>query len=73
MPINQLLKGSKHTPKEIRLLNTAFDQALRLLSVLDRDDPLCKMVAQNVIDIRAAGVSDPHVIAEMAIARLELK
>lgn len=73
MPINQLLKDSKRAPKETELLNRAFDHALQLLGVLDRDDPLCKMVARDVIDIGTAGVSDPRSIAEMVVQRMGLR
>ena len=37
MPINRLLKD-KRTPEEIELLNKAFNHALNLLGVVDRDD-----------------------------------
>ena len=73
MPINRLLKDSKRTPEEIELLNKAFDLALQLLGVLDRDDPLCKMVARDVIDVGVAGISDPRSIAEMAVQRMGLR
>ncbi|MET4802492.1 hypothetical protein [Bradyrhizobium sp. LB11.1] len=73
MPINLLLKDRERTPEEIKLLNMAFDRALHLLGVLDRDDPLCRMVARDVIDIRAAGTSDPSKIAKIAIERMRLR
>jgi hypothetical protein len=73
MPLNQLLKGGKHTPEKIELLNKAFDQALHLLGVLDRDDPLCRMVARDVIDICASGISDPRKIAGLAVERMGLR
>lgn len=73
MSINQLLKGREHTPEEIELLNNAFDRALHLLGVLDRDDPLCRMVARDVIDICAGGISDPRKIAKMAVERMGLR
>lgn len=70
MPINRLLKDSGRTPKEIEVLNKAFDLALRLLSVLDRDDPLCMMVARKIIEVRATGISEPRKIAELAVGRM---
>ena len=45
MPINRILKG-KRAPEEIELLNKAFNHALNLLGVVDRNDPLCDMVAR---------------------------
>ena len=73
IPINQSLKDGECAPKEIERLNRAFDHALHLLGVLDRDDPLCKMVARDVIDLGVAGVSDPRSIAEMVVQRMGLR
>ena len=39
MPINRLL-NDKRTPEEIEFLNKAFNHALNLLGVVDRNDPL---------------------------------
>jgi hypothetical protein len=69
MPINRLLKD-KRTSEEIELLNKAFNHALHLLGVVDRDDPLCNMVAREV---GAKGVSEPREIAAMAVARIGLR
>jgi energy-converting hydrogenase Eha subunit E len=69
MPINRLVKD-KRTPEEIELLNMAFNHALSLLAVVDRDDPLCDMVARAVIEVSATGISEPREIAEMAVARM---
>ena len=72
MPINRLLKD-KRTPKEIELLNKAFSHALHLLGVVDRDDPLCDMVARKVIEVSANGLSEPREIAERAVARISIR
>jgi hypothetical protein len=72
MPINRLLKN-KRTPEEIELLNMAFKHALSLLGVVDRNDPLCEMVARKVIEVRATGISGPREIAEMAVVRIGLR
>jgi hypothetical protein len=66
MPINRLLKD-KRTPEEIEFLNKAFNHALDLLGVVDRNDPLCDMIARKVRSARQ-GISEPREIAEMAVA-----
>jgi hypothetical protein len=73
MPINRLLKNGQHTPDEIELLNKAFNRALNLLGVADRNDPLCDMVARTVIEVGATGARAPRKIAEMAVARIGLR
>ena len=72
MPINRLLKD-KRTPEEIELLNKAFDHALHLLGVADRDDPLCGMVARKVIEVSANSTSKPREIAEKVVARIRIR
>ena len=56
IPIDRLLKD-KRTPEEIELLNKAFNHALNLLGVADRNDPLCDMVARKVIEVGRTGIS----------------
>ena len=72
MPINRLLKD-KRTPEEIESLNKAFNHALGLLGVADRNDPLCDMVARKVIEVGTTGLSEPREIAKMAVARIGLR
>ncbi|QIG98136.1 MULTISPECIES: hypothetical protein [Bradyrhizobium] len=72
MPIKRLLKDER-TPEEIELLDTAFNQALNLLGVVDRNDPLCDMVARKVVEVGAIGVREPREIAKMAVARTGLR
>ena len=72
MPINRLLKD-KRTPEEIELLNKAFNHALNLLGVVDRNDPLCDMVAREVVEVGTTGISEAREIAEMAVVRIGLR
>jgi len=46
-------------PEEISRLTTAYNQALRGIDLVDRDDPLSEMVAKKVIKIAKSGVRDP--------------
>ena len=73
MPINRLLKDGQHTPEQIELLNNAFNHALNLLSVADRDDPLCEMVGRTAIEVGATGNRKPRKIAEVAVALIGLR
>jgi hypothetical protein len=73
MPINRLLANSKLGPEEIKKLNAAYTYALRSLSVANRNDPLCEMVARKVIEVGANGASEPREIAEMAVVRIGLR
>jgi hypothetical protein len=54
-------------------LNSAFNHALNLLSVADRNDSLCEMVARTVIEVSATGNRKPRKIAEVAVALIGLR
>jgi hypothetical protein len=72
MPINRLPKDGKVTPEEAQVLSRAFDLALRLLHLLDRNDPLSELVAKKIIEIGATGVRDASKISTMAVKQLGL-
>lgn len=54
-------------------ITAAYEQALRTLSVKDRDDPLTEMIAKTIIRIAQAGVLDPAQISALAIKELEIR
>jgi len=60
-------------PEEISRLVTAYEQALRGIGLVDRNDPLSEMVAKRVIKIAQSGVRDPTDIAALAIVELGVK
>jgi hypothetical protein len=70
MPINRMFRDGKIKAEEVERLNRAFAFALRSLSLVDRDDPICEIVAHEVIQIDAAGTHDPEEIAKLAVKQL---
>ena len=70
MPIARLLQNSNLGPAQQEILNLAFIRALRLLHLVDRNDPICEIVARKIIEIGANGASDPVAISEMAARQL---
>lgn len=66
MPVNRLFREGKIKPEEVERLNRAFTFTLRSLSLVDRDDPLCEIVARKIIEIDALGTHDPDEIAKVA-------
>ena len=53
MPINRLLKDSNLAPEEQQALKQAFDRSLRKLHLVNRNDPVCEIVAHKIIEIEA--------------------
>ncbi len=70
MPINRLFRDGKIKPDDVERLNRAFVRALSLLSLIDRNDPVCEMVAQKIIDLNDAGTYEPEEIARLAVRQL---
>ena len=70
-PIHRLLQNMPMEPEEISRLATAYEQALRSIGLVDRDDPLAEMVAKKIIEIGQTGVRDPADITT-ALAMKEL-
>jgi hypothetical protein len=67
VPIYRFLKDSKLTPEQQHVVSLAFDRALTKLHLVDRNDPLCEMVARKVIELGEGGVSNAVAISEIAV------
>ena len=72
MPINRVFRDGKIKPEEVARLNRAYTFTLRRLSLVDRDDPVCGIVARKIIEIDAAGTREPEEIAKVAVKQLGL-
>jgi hypothetical protein len=68
VPINDLVKQHAFTPDEIKLLVTAFEEALLELQLKDRDDPATLLVAKRIIALAQRGERDPIRLREGAVA-----
>jgi hypothetical protein len=73
MPIYRLLQNQPIGPEETSRLVAAYEQALRGIGLVDRNDPLAEIVAKKVIEIAQSGVRDPTDIAARAIVELGVK
>ena len=70
MPINDLLKKRGIGPEDSERLKQAFSLAVRGLSLVDRNDPVCEIVAHTVLEIGLNGTRDPREIAAQTIRQL---
>jgi hypothetical protein len=68
VPINDLAKQHAFTPDEIKLLVTAFEEALRELQLKDRSDPATLLVAKRIIELAKQGERDPIRLRDGAVA-----
>jgi hypothetical protein len=70
MPISRFLGDRKLKPEQIEFLNAAFNLALQALQLVDRNDPICEIVARKVIEIGVDGVGDPQEVANAVVKQL---
>jgi hypothetical protein len=70
MAVNRMFRDGNIKSEEVERLNRAFTFTLRSLSLVDRDDPVCEIVARKIVEIDAAGTHEPEEIAKLAIKQL---
>lgn len=70
MAISRILQNSPLGPEEIARLSRAYEQALRMIGVQDRNDPLTELIAKKVIEIGQTGLKDPAEICARAVEEL---
>jgi hypothetical protein len=73
MAIYLHLQAHTMGPKEVNRITEAYERALRVLSVKDRDDPLTEMIAKKIIKVAQTGIKDPAQISALAIKELEIR
>jgi hypothetical protein len=68
MAIYELLKRqASFDPDELVALGNVFDDVLRTLGLIDRQDPMTEMVAKKLVDLAIAGVRDPERLKNLTI------
>ena len=70
MAIRRLLQNEPIDPEEVSRLTAAYEQALKGIGLVDRDDPIAEMVAKKVIQVARSGICDPTDIAARTIMEL---
>jgi hypothetical protein len=70
MTIYRLLQNLPMGPEEIKRLETAYEQTLRALHLVDRNDPITEIIAKKIIEIAQTGVKDPGEISQLAMKDL---
>jgi hypothetical protein len=62
--IYRLLQFSAFQPEEITCMTTAYEDALRVLRLADRQDPITELVAKKIIEAAQTGERDPRRLRE---------
>ena len=67
MPISRLLSDIQLTPEQRHVLELAFRHAIRKIGLVDRDDPICALVAKKMVDLHRQGVTDAVALTELTL------
>jgi hypothetical protein len=70
MPVYPLLQGQAFEPELIDAMARAFEDALRVLQLTNRNDPLNTIVAKRIIEVAQTGERDPQRIREQVLHSL---
>jgi hypothetical protein len=68
MPIDRFLIDVELTPEQRHVLTLAYNNTLRKLHLVDRNDPVCEIVARKVNEIGSSGVTNAVALAEKVVA-----
>ena len=68
VPIYEILrKQGVFDPEEVAMLGNVFEEVLKVLGLVDRQDPLTLAVAQKIIELRTRGVRDPERLKSLTV------
>jgi hypothetical protein len=74
MPILTIIRDETvFSPEEVEILVSAFDSTLQQAGLVDREDPMTLMVAQEIIAIARDGERDPERLCARTLAVLGLE
>jgi hypothetical protein len=68
--IYRLLKEAAFSPEDVRRMTAAYEAALQLLRLNDRNDPVTELVAAKIIQIFQLGETDPPRICARSLKEL---
>ena len=54
-------------PEAVERLTTAYEAALKVMRLTNRDDPITQIIAQRIIEIAQTGVHDPAKLCAAAL------
>jgi hypothetical protein len=70
MPIYRLLRDHAFGPDDLKIIGDAFEDALRTLRLVNRDDPATEIIARKIIELAKAGERDPARLRQAAVQSL---
>jgi hypothetical protein len=70
--IYRLLQHAAFEPEDVEQLGAAYEEALRVLQVSDRADPITQIIAKRIIKAAQTGIHEPSELCKLAIKDLRV-
>jgi hypothetical protein len=70
MAIYRHLREASFGPDDIGRMTAAYEEALQVLGLADRNDPITEALARKIIELARTGESNPSQICTQAIEAL---
>jgi len=66
----RVILDAAFTPKEVQILVVAFEDTLKALGLVDREDAVTKLVAEKIIAAAKTSERDPERLRDAVLAEL---
>jgi hypothetical protein len=70
MAIQRQLAEAAFGPADVRVMTSAYEAALKLLKLNDKQDPITELIASKIIEIYRQGENDPPQLCARALKEL---
>lgn len=70
MTARRLLKETAFDPETVAILTAAYDECIRRLRLVDREDPLTQVLANKIIETAWRGEHDPTRVCQQVLDAL---
>jgi len=67
MAIYRLLQRHVFEPDDVRMLGLVYEDVLKALGLVDRNDPATELIAKRLIEVAKAGERDPQFLKDLTI------
>jgi hypothetical protein len=67
MSIRRLIEPGVFAPEQVIMMGHVFEDVLKTLGLVDREDPLTTLIAHRIIELVQTGETDPERLKQLAI------
>jgi hypothetical protein len=73
MPIHRIIQTGIFAPELVTLMGDVFEEVLKTLGLVDREDPVTKLVAHKIIELVRSGERDPVRLKQLTLEAIRGK